>query len=502
LSGAWREDVAAFVLASLAGVIVCRAFFHGWTESADEWANTFQAGLFAKLRAYGSVPRCAESFRAFWVFQYMGRSFGEYTPGWPLFMTPLVLIGAPWIAGPASLGLLAAGVMRLGRRAATGFSEGDSPTNAEAVLLAGRLAALALVLSPTILLNGGARLSHVFVAATFAWSVEALCTLANAGVPARAQWLWGGALGLGAGLMLAARPLDGGTLGLGLLLYFAYTAKLGRVGWRATTGAMIAFGVIGAVTLVILRLQLGRWFTTGYSLTGVVYPWANFGWSVPEADGFKWGIPIACGSYWWWPCSPAVALLGLTALRGRARGLGFIFLSSCSALFVAYTLSEFGRKLTLGYGPRYQLPSMVPMAVGTGVVLARLLAAVRARGRGQDGPRSLGPASVALAAVLLGVLRIAPMVYPDAYAALMHHNWVRVALGRLDLHNAVVFVGRGDTTDPLYATENMPLDLYPPADVLFAIDLGPEAAQCVREDYPDRSFYRALFGHPPQIVPY
>jgi hypothetical protein len=501
-SGSFREDMAAFVLASLAGAIVCRAFLHGWTESADEWANTFQAGLFAKLRASGSVPRCAESFRAYWVYQYMGRSFAQYTPGWPLFMTPFVRFGAPWLAGPASLGLLAAAVMRLGRRAATGFSEADSPPSTDTVLLAGRLAALALVLSPTMLLNGGARFSHVFVAATFAWSVEALCTVATAGLTPRAQWGWGAALGLGAGLMLAARPLDGGTLGLGLLLYFVYAAKRGRVAWRAASGAISTFAVIGAATLVILRLQLGRWFTTGYSLTAVVYPWDNFGWSVPPADGFKWGIPIASGSYWWWPCSPAVALLGLAALRGRARGLAFIFFVSCSALFVSYTLSEFGRKLTSGYGPRYLLPSVVPMAVGTGVVLARLLGAARARLPGKGGQRAVGPASLACAAALLGVLRIAPLVYPDAYAALMHHNWLRVALGRLDLHDAVVFGGKGDTTDPLDLPENMPLDLYPPADVLFAIDLGPEAARCVREDYPDRAFYRAVFGHPAQIVPY
>jgi len=502
--GVWREDLAAFVLGTFAGAVVCRTVLHGWTASPDEWANTFQAALFAKLRAYGSVPRCAESFRSYWVFQSMGRSFSQYTPGWPLFMAPFVLAGSTWLAGPASLGLLAAGVMRLGRRAAAGLpaGDGDGPTSEGTVLVAGRLAALALVLGPTVLFNGGSRFPHVFVAATFAWSVEALCTIAAPDLPSRGQWRWGATLGASACLMLAARPLDGAALGLGLFSYFAYGTARGRVGRRAVAAATVAFGVVGAFTLVILRVQLGRWFTTGYSLTALVYPWAVFGWSVPPADQFRWGIPIAAGSYCWWPCSPAVGLAGLAAVGGKARRLGFIFFVSSVALLAAYTLSEFGRRLESGYGPRYQLPSLVPMAVGTGVVLARMWSAARARADGTTRPGRAAPAALAFAAVLLGVLLIAPMMYPYAEADVLRYNWLRVALGRVDLHDAVVFGGKGDVTDPLDLTENMPLDLYPPADVLVAIDHGPEAARCVREEFPGRSFYRAVFGHPAQIVPY
>jgi hypothetical protein len=496
-----REEVAAFVLATVAGAITCRVLLHGWTSSPDEWANTYQAALFAKLHAYGSVPRCAESFRAYWVFQYMGRAFAQYTPGWPLFMAPFVFVGAPWLAGPASLGLLAAGVMRLGRRAAMGLPESNPPLPATAIRMAGRFAALALVLSPMALCNGGSRFSHVFIAGMFAWSVEALCTVATAGLAPRAQWGWGVTLGGCASFMLAARPLDGGALGLGLLLYFAYATRGGRVGWRAIAGASVAFGVVGGVTLVILRLQLGKWFTTGYSLTAVTYPWAVFGWSVPRADEFKWGIPIAAGAYCWWPCSPAVGLVGVAATCRRERRMGFIFFVSCLALMVAYTLTEFGRKLDSGYGPRYVLPCIVPMAVGTGVVLARLWCDALRRARWTNWRHS-APAFVTFAAVLVGVLRIAPMVYPYVSADVSRYNWLRVAIGRRDLHDAVVFGGKGDVTDPLDLPENMPLDLYPAPDVLLAVDHGPEALQCVRDAYPDRSLYRAVFGRPAQMFPY
>ena len=169
-----NDDMAAFVIGTLAGAVACRVVLHGWTDSGDEFADTFQAALFAKLRAYGTTPHCSEAFRSFWVFQYMGRTFAQYTPGWPYFMAPFVALHLTWLAGPASLGLLAAGVGRLTRRAASGFSRGDAPPDPATVRAAGRLAVAALLLSATVLINGGSRYPHVFSAALFAWSIEAL----------------------------------------------------------------------------------------------------------------------------------------------------------------------------------------------------------------------------------------------------------------------------------------------------------------------------------------
>jgi hypothetical protein len=51
-------------------------------------------------------------------------------------------------------------------------------------------------------------------------------------------------------------------------------------------------------------------------------------------------------------------------------------------------------------------------------------------------------------------------------------------------------------------TENLPLELYPDQDLLIAVDRGPEAVKCVRESYPQRTFYRALPEFPVRIVPY
>ncbi len=502
----WVDDAAAFVLGTGAGALVCRLVLHGWTNSGDEWANTFQAALFAKLRAYGAVPHCAEAFRAFWVYQHMGRSFAQYTPGWPLFMAPFVAARAVWLAGPASLGLLAAGVGRLARRAASGASPGDPAPSPAHVRAAGWFAVAAILLSASMLINGGSRYPHVFVATTYVWAVESLMRIADGEPRApgrRDRVAWGAVLGASVGLLVAARPGDGCTLAVGLFLYFVYALARRRPPWRAVAAAAAVFAVVGGVSLVVLRLQLGRWFATGYSLLAETYPWMDPKWSLPQPNEYKWAIPLATGAYCWWPCSPAVGLAGIASLRGRAQRIGFVFFFSYVPFLALYTLLSFGRGFDLGYGPRYTLPTVVPMAIGTGVALARVWVVARARWIEAPAIRAGGPAAVALTAIGLGVVRIAPLVYPVTYADVQLHNRLHEALAPLRLRNAVVFAGAGlNNTDPADLPENLPLELYPDQDVLIAVDRGPEVTRCVREQFPNRSFFRALPGPRVQIVPF
>lgn len=488
---AWADDLGAFVVGTAGGSVACRVVLHGWTDSGDEWADTYQAALFAKLHAFGAVPHCSEALRTFWVFQYMGRAFAQYTPGWPLFMAPFALVRLVWLAGPASLGLLAAGTMRVTRRAAEGW---QSEPRA-----AGRFAALVIVLSSTLLLNGGSRYPHVFVAALYVWSIESLLAMTEATTPHRERW--GAALGACAGLLLATRPGDGATLGIGLFAYFVYALARRRVPLQPLLATLGAFGFVGALTLVVLRLQLGKWFVTGYSLTAVFYPWAKYGFSVPKANEYKWALTLATGAYCWWPCSPAAGLAGLAALRGRAQRIGFILCLSCVPMTLFYVMSEFGRGWAMGYGPRYQLPLVVPMAVGTGVLLNELWTRAKARLVPTTALAAAGPVTLALAAVVLGVVRIAPLVYPFAYADLQNHNRLHEAIAKAGLHDAVVFGNAALTdTDALDLPENLPLDLYDP-DVVIAVDHNAEEGRCVRRLFPGKKAYRAIASFPVRLVP-
>jgi hypothetical protein len=114
-----------------------------------------------------------------------------------------------------------------------------------------------------------------------------------------------------------------------------------------------------------------------------------------------------------------------------------------------------------------------------------------------------GPAVLALTAVVLGVVRIAPMVYPFNYADVHDHNRLRDAIQAAHLHHAIVFGGQGlNRTDPMDLTENLPLDLYPQQDVLVAIDRGGDVNRCVLEKYRGWRFYRALPSEPVRLIPY
>ncbi len=502
-SNVWVDDAAAFVAGTVAAAIVCRVVLHGWTNSGDEWGNTFEAAIYAKLRVSSSVPRCTEAFRNFWIFPYMGHSVPEYTPGWPLFMAPFFALRVLWLAGPASFGLLAAAVSRLGRRAAAGFAPGSAPPPLALVRASGRFAAAATILGSTMVINGASRYPHVFASAMYAWSVEALLAIATPGLSRRAQWRWGSVLGMAAGLLVSARPGDAAMLGTGLCAYFVYALVRRRMGWRSIVAGGAIFGAIGLFTLVVLRLQLGKWFATGYSLNPIFYPWNKFSWSIPKANEYRAGLPLASGAYCWLPCSPAIGIAGIAACRGRAQRLGFVFGISNLALWAYVTTLEVGRTFDLGYGPRYEFPYVVPMAVGTGVMFAQLWAAGRSRWSAAPAVRIGGPAAVALVAMAVGVLRVAPLVYGPTYADVQNHNRLHEALAKANLHNAVVFGGSGlNNTDVMDLTENLPLDLYPNQDVLIALERNPELVQCVKDLYPNRHFYRAIPGPPVRIVPF
>ena len=367
-----------------------------------------------------------------------------------------------------------------------------------------------LIASSTALINGGSRYPHVFVAAMFAWSLEALCVVADSALPPADQRRWGAALGACIALLVAARPPDGATLGVGLFLYFVYAVGRRRIGWHAVGMAAALAAFIGGVTLVVLRLQLGVWFKTAYSLTEIIYPWTKVSWSLPKPNEFRWGLPLAAGSYCWWPCSPAVGMGGLAMLRGRARRLGFVFFASALPLLTMYTLLELGRGFDFGYGPRYTLVLIVPMAVGTGVVFARLweLAsgssfATGARSRVGGAFASGGPIAVALVAAGLGVIRLGALMYPHTYADVHEHNRLHDAIDSMGPKHAVVIAGLGlNTTDPMDLTENLPLDLYPDQDVIIAVDRGPDETRCLQEKFRGRTFYRVIPGDPARLVRY
>jgi hypothetical protein len=478
-----RAEWLSFALATALAAIVGTVVLQRTIGSSDEWAYTYQAAVFAKFHAYANEPPCSPAFQNFWVFAHLGRQFSQYTPGWPYFMVPFVWIGAPWLAGSFAFGLLVVGLVRLTRRA---MASADDVAVRAQVNAAGHLAAFVAILSSTLLINGGSRFSHIFVLTTYVWALEALLRIA-APTPrptAAEARTWGAVLGACAALLLATRPVDGAGLGIGLFVYFVYAFVRKRVALDTVVAIAVAFALLGGLTLVILRLQLGTWFTTGYSLTSVVHPWQKIEFAAPKANEWRWGFPLATGSYGWWPCSLAVGFGGLASLGRGGRPLSTILFLSLVPVLVFYSYLDMGRGFDWGYGPRYQMVLMIPMVIGSGVALARLWC-----------DRNRAFFGAALAMIVVSTLRLAQLVYPYEYGMVANQSRFNRTIDEAHLHNAIVLatVGAGGV-DPLDLTQNLPLDMYPNQDVIIAIARTPSLERCVRDTYPNRALYRASGG--------
>lgn len=480
----WVLAALATALAALVGSVVLQRMI----GSSDEWAYTYQASVFAKFHAYALEPNCSPAFQNYWVFPYMGKLFAQYTPGWPYFMVPFVWLGVPWLAGSFSFGLFVLGAMRLARRA---MSLAADATTRE-VRAAGLWAAGLAMASSTFLINGGSRFPHIFVLAGFVWALEALMRLTGRTRDPNAR-NWGIVLGVCCALLLATRPVDGAGLGVGLFLTFVYGLVRGRVAPKTLVAIALPFVLLSALTLVILRLQLGKWFTTGYSLATMIHPWAKYELVTPKPNEWRWGFPLATGSYGWFPCTLAVGLAGLASLGKRGRALNTTFFCSLAPVIGFYAFINLGRGYDWGYGPRYQMVAMVPMVIGSGVAMARLHAAATRRWT-LDGSAlaSAAPFGAVVAVVIIGVVRLAPLVYPFNYTMVQNENRLSLAIHEAHLHHALVLApphtGAVDSED---LTKNLPLDLYPDQDVLVAVSKTPSLDQCVQRSYPDRALYRA-----------
>ena len=459
------EDAGLFVAATSAAAACSVLLFDRLAISGDEWADTFQANLFAHGKAYAPEPSCPDAFRSSWVYFFQHRAFAQYTPGWPLFMAPFQLLGAAWLASPVAYGLLAVAVARLTRRIAAA-----SRIDARA---AGYFAAFSLV-GYSALINGASRYPHVFVAAAFAWAAESLCVLTES-PSARSEKLAGALLGTASGLLLAARPFDGAALGIGLALFCARALRQRRISGRGLAVAALVGGAWSTLALVILRAQLGRWFETGYSLADLLRPGEGPAFSWPALGDVEKHLALATGAYTWWPCAPALATVGLLAARKRAREIALMLLASSLALGLFYSRLHWIRVGVHGFGNRHYVPLQVAMAIGGGLWFARM---------------NKGARALSIAACLFGLLGSGLCLYPDAAGFVGAKSALFRAVARDDLHRAVVLVQKGALRiSPGDATQNFLLESDP--DVLLLDDRYPLDGDCGFAHYPRRTFYRA-----------
>ena len=494
------HDAIIFSVTVALAFLVTNLVFGRLIYDGDEVAYTYQADVYGHFLAYGPIPPCPTMFENYWVFRHNGHAFSQYTPGWPLFMALFSRLGLIDLAGPVAGGIMAVGVARLSRRLASGLGT-SSERSTRIAAIAGWLGPLCAVLGPSMLLNAASRFSHTLVCACFAWAIESLCVVSERGVPRRRAWGYGLLLGTATALAVATRPADGGFLGTGVFLYFLWAARNRRIPWPAFFGTSIGFVALAGLTLVILRLQLGAWFQTGYTIAPSIHPEAALRLSWPEPHQWKFGIPLAVGSYTWWPAAPALGIAGIVrALGGHERRVSFMLLIGPLCLFTFYNFVEFDRYSDDGLGPRYFLIYVVPMAAGGAALLAPVLDRIA---MGADTPfiwiRRLAPALLAVVAIAYGAARVAPLIYPVAVAEYKSTTAPLRGARKLGLKNAIVIFERGHSAaDEWNLAQNAPTNPNP--DVLFLRRHSKSEDACAREKFPGRTWYRAGFDE--NLAPY
>lgn len=499
----WSVFGASVVVASL----VCLFVMRRRDGTADEWAYTYQAAAFAKGHLYGHAPPCASAFRNFYVFESGGRMFSQYTPGWPLFMAPFVGLGVTWLSAPVCFGVMVVGIARLARSLARSMGPGDDSTTPAVVAAAGIWAAVVAGVGMMTLINAASRYSHIFVVALYAWNLESLAQISTPGRDFKKRWPWGLTLGASAALMLATRPADGVLLGTGIAVVFVGFLVRRRVDEGARGGPRNAslvdlgttvvaaggFAFVGLLVLSILRLQLGVWFKTGYSIGAVIYPWAAVHNTLPAPNEWKYGLPLASGAYCWWPGSIPLALAGLVTVRGRARDIVLVFAVGFAIFIGYYETVTVARGVDWGYGPRYLLPIIVPLSVGSGLALAPMGVAARSRTLGGRVAFERGaPWVLAIVAIVSVWVSIVPLVWATVTDHTKRHAALSDAISAAHLKNAIVMFRAGITSaDALDLTTNLPIDLYPNQDVLIAHEGSPDIRACLRAAFPTRTLYSA-----------
>lgn len=257
-----RYQLAALALILLTFVmawVVSDRVFEQLPHLEDEMSYLFQA------RAIATGDWVIESppyQRAYWqpfVVDRDGLRFGKYTPGWPLLLTPGVLMGREWVINAFWGALAVALVYRLGR----------SIFNADTGLIGAALTAF----SPAALLLNGSLMGHSAALACgllCLWAYWQLEKRLNAKTQRRedakqAYW-WGALAGIALGLLVANRALTAIAFAAPLVLYTI-------VGWaRAprTIGRTLAPLAVMSLLVVVLALLI-----PAYNQAAVDEPFAN-----------------------------------------------------------------------------------------------------------------------------------------------------------------------------------------------------------------------------------
>jgi hypothetical protein len=356
--GASGMDLAALALAiacALAARWVAANVFEDLPHLEDEFANLWQAKVFAQGSISLATPPEPQSFLVPFVVDYDGVRFGKYPPGWPAALALASKLDAEGWVNPVLAGLCVWLVYRLGSRL----------VGPGAALLGAFLAAT----SPAMLMLAGSLMSHVFSLFLTLSLAQAWYALFARGAPQpRPVWLLVALAGASLGLLVLTRPLTA----LGVALPFAIHglflwARGGPARWRPALVGLVAVAV-GLLFPLWNAAQMGDPIANAYSLWWD-YDRIGFGPGIgriagghsPQLAFYNARFSLRAGQHdlFGWPyISGALVPFGLYGLRRRVAA--WLAAASLPALILVYSFYWVGSWLL---SPRYYFEALPGLAI-------------------------------------------------------------------------------------------------------------------------------------------
>jgi hypothetical protein len=460
------------VLWIAAAALLATHEYHQLPHILDAVAYTFQAGLFATGQISLPIPPPVEAFKGPFEVLWQNHLFSQYPPGASAFYAFGASVSLEWLVGPLACAVLI-GATAWSARALYGTTCGL------AVLVLG-------LISPFVAFQAGSFLSHPIAGGLLAAALAAFVA-GERGESGRWYAVCGALLGAAFVTREVASVLFALPLGVRLLTTRRWSAL-----WR-----VVAFGLPFMLAYLVFNLR-----ETGNPLLlprMIFDPSDHFGFG--DGIGFHTRHTLAAGlantdelltllqfELFGWPPLFALGLLAVPFLAGRARVWDFMAAGGALAFVVAY-VGYFYHGIALG--PRYYFEAMPWLLLlgGRGAVVLAEVAGSWVAAIVVVGALTLNtflfylPAELDRRQDMSGLPGAAPLVVDFIQPGLFGPRLVGVPDGSLVV-----------TTDWwIYSTALASLNCprLPNCPVLFALAPTPDAADRLREVYPDRSLLRA-----------
>ena len=352
--------LALALLATALTAYLSTTVFERIPHLEDEFANLWQARVFAQGKLSLPSPEPPRSYLVPFVIDYQGHRFGKYPPGWPAALSLGVRAGAAWMVNPLLAGLAIWLTFRLASKLLGEWM--------------GVLAALLLLSSPMFLMLSSSMMSH-----TFSLVLGLIFTLAWMDLFLRADGSPSGRdsqarllvilAGLSLGLLALTRPWTAAALATPFVIHGGL--RLLR-GGRVARGRLLT--VAGLAGLLAACIPLWQYAVTGNPLLNPYTLWWPY-----DRLGFGAGIGVTESghSLYWalyntrfslraglhdlfgWPFISWIFLpFGLFALRHDRRT--WLLLGIPLSLIGFYAAYWIGSWL---FGPRYYAEALPALAI-------------------------------------------------------------------------------------------------------------------------------------------